>query len=234
MNKDQKTPPKLIMMRHGQSRWNELNLFTGWVDVPLSAKGIEEAVKGGNKIKDIPIDVIFTSSLMRAQQTAMLVMLQHSSEKVPVVQHPGQGKLEEWALIYSEKARKHTVPVYCAWEINERMYGELQGLNKAETIKKFGEKQVQVWRRSYDVAPPGGESLEMTAARSIPYFKDQIVPVLKNGLNVFISAHGNSLRSIIMFLDHLSKEEIVKLELATGEPIVYEYKDQSFIKQGLM
>ncbi|QLH36983.1 MAG: 2,3-bisphosphoglycerate-dependent phosphoglycerate mutase [Parachlamydiaceae bacterium] len=222
---------KLIMMRHGQSRWNELNLFTGWVDVPLSLKGIEEALEGGEKIKDIPIDVIFTSSLMRAQQTAMLAMLQHSSRKTPVIQHPGQGKLEDWGLIYSEAALKETIPVYCAWEINERMYGELQGLNKAETMEKFGKEQVQIWRRSYDVAPPGGESLEMTAARSIPYFKDQILPALKNGLNVFISAHGNSLRSIIMFLDNLSKEEVVRLELATGEPILYDYIDHQFFKQ---
>jgi 2,3-bisphosphoglycerate-dependent phosphoglycerate mutase len=225
-----KNPSKLILMRHGQSRWNELNLFTGWVDVPLSEKGMEEAIEGGKKIKDIPIDIIFTSSLMRAQQTAMLVMLQHSSEKVPVVQHPGQGKLEEWALIYSEKAREQTVPVYCAWQINERMYGELQGLNKAETIEKFGAEQVQIWRRSYAVAPPGGESLKDTAARSIPYFKEEIVPVLKNGLNVLVSAHGNSLRSIIMHLDHLSEQEVVKLELATGEPIIYEYRDHQFIK----
>lgn len=220
---------QLIMMRHGQSRWNELNLFTGWVDVPLSEKGVEEAIEGGKKIRDIPIDVIFTSSLMRAQQTAMLVMLQHNSEKVPVIQHSGQGKLEEWSLIYSEKAYKQTIPVYCAWEINERMYGELQGLNKAETMEKFGKEQVQIWRRSYDVAPPGGESLEMTAARSIPYFKDYIVPALKNGLNVFISAHGNSLRSIIMYLDNLSKDAVVKLELATGEPIIYDYFDHQFV-----
>ncbi len=219
---------KLILMRHGQSRWNELNLFTGWVDVPLSVKGIEEAIEGGKKIKDIPIDIIFTSSLMRAQQTAMLVMLEHHTEKVAIIQHPGQEKLEEWGMIYSEKAREQTVPVYCAWQINERMYGELQGLNKAETIEKFGKEQVQLWRRSYDVAPPGGESLEMTAARSIPYFKDQIVPVLKKGLNVFVSAHGNSLRSIIMYLDNLSKEEVVKLELATGEPIIYDYQDHQF------
>ena len=219
------------MMRHGQSRWNELNLFTGWVDIPLSVKGIEEAIQGGKLIKDIPIDMIFTSSLMRAQQTAMLVMLQHSSGKVPVIQHSGQGNLEEWALIYSEKAYGETIPVFCAWEINERMYGELQGLNKAETMEKFGKEQVQIWRRSYDVAPPGGESLEMTAARSIPYFKEKILPILKKGLNVFVSAHGNSLRSIMMHLDNLSKEEVVKLELETGVPIIYDYQDHQFIKQ---
>lgn len=222
---------KLILMRHGQSRWNELNLFTGWVDVPLSLKGMEESIQGGEKIKDIPIDLIFTSSLIRAQQTAMLVMLQHSSQKVPMIQHPGQGKLEEWAIIYSEKAHQQTVPVYCAWELNERMYGELQGLNKAETMEKFGRDQVQIWRRSYDVAPPGGESLQMTASRAIPYFKEHIVPALKNGLNVFIAAHGNSLRSIMMILDNLSGEQVAKLELATGEPIIYTYKDHQFFKK---
>lgn len=222
---------KLILMRHGQSRWNELNLFTGWVDVPLSAKGIEESIEGGKALKDIPIDIIFTSSLMRAQQTAMLVMLQHHSEKVPVIQHTGQGKLDEWALIYSEQTRKQTVPVYCAWQINERMYGKLQGLNKAETIEKYGKEQVHIWRRSYDIAPPEGESLKDTAERAVPFFKNEIVPVLKKELNVFVSAHGNSLRAIIMYLDHLSPEQIVKLEIATGEPIIYEYKDHKFMKQ---
>lgn len=222
---------KLIMMRHGQSRWNELNLFTGWVDVPLSAKGIEESIQGGQAIKGIPIDVVFTSSLMRAMQTAMLALLQHDSQKVPVLQHTGQGKLEEWARIFSEQARTQSVPVYTAWQLNERMYGELQGLNKAETMAKFGKEQVQIWRRSYDVAPPGGESLEMTAARSIPYFKEEIVPALKNGLNVFIAAHGNSLRSIMMYIEDLSKEDVVKLELETGVPIIYDYQDHQFIKQ---
>lgn len=222
---------KLILMRHGQSRWNELNLFTGWIDVPLSAKGIEESIEGGKILKDTPIDIIFTSSLMRAQQTAMLVMLQHQSEKVPVIQHTGQGKLEEWALIYSEQTRRQTVPVYCAWQINERMYGRLQGLNKAETIEKYGKEQVQIWRRSYDVAPPEGESLKDTAERAIPFFKNEIIPVLKKELNVFVSAHGNSLRSIIMYLDHLSPDEITKLEIATGEPIIYDYEDHKFMKQ---
>lgn len=222
---------QLILMRHGQSIWNKLNLFTGWVDIPLSEEGIEEAIKGGEKIKNVPIDVIFSSSLIRAQQTAMLVMLQHHSGKVPVIQHSGQEKLEEWSKIYSDISRKNTIPVYCAWQINERMYGELQGLNKAETIEKFGKEQVQKWRRSYDIAPPGGESLEMTAARSIPYFKDEVVPALKNGLNVLVSAHGNSLRSIIMFMENLSKDEVIKLELATGEPIIYNYHENQFIKQ---
>lgn len=221
---------KLILLRHGQSKWNKRNLFTGWVDVPLSAEGIDEALSAGKLIRDIPIDIIYTSSLIRAQMTAMLVMSEHSAGKVPVVLHPGQGKLEEWANIYSEEAKKNCIPVICAWELNERMYGELQGLNKAETAEKFGAEQVKIWRRSYNIAPPNGESLEMTAARAIPYFNKHIIPRLKENLNVFISAHGNSLRSIIMLLDGLSKDEVVQLELATGVPVVYDYRDGVFAK----
>lgn len=216
-----KKSAKLILMRHGQSEWNKLNLFTGWVDIPLSVKGVEEAVEGGKKIAHIPVDVIFTSSLIRAQMTAMLAMMNHSSGKVPVIQHPLGDKLEEWSRIYSDTAVNACIPVFCASELNERMYGKLQGLNKQETKDKFGEEQVQIWRRSFDQAPPEGESLEMTAARTIPYFRKEILPLLKNGKNVFISAHGNSLRSIVMFLDALSKEQVVQLELATGEPLVY-------------
>ncbi len=222
--------PKLILMRHGQSRWNELNLFTGWVDIPLSKKGIEEAITGGEQIKDIPIDIIFTSSLVRAQMTAMLVMAHHSSGKVPLILHPGEGKLEDWAKIYSKQAEESCVPVVRSWHLNERMYGDLQGLNKAETAEKYGAEQVHIWRRSYDVAPPNGESLKMTAARTIPYFIEKIVPQLEKGKNIFVSAHGNSLRSIIMHLDQLSPEQVVKLELATGEPILYEYQDGAIKK----
>ena len=130
--------------------------------------------------------------------TAMLAMSRHASGKVPVVLHPGAGKLEEWGKIYSQEAEKKTIPVLVCWELNERMYGELQGLNKAEMAEKFGKKQVKLWRRSYNTAPPNGESLEMTAQRSIPYFKDEIVPLLKEGKNVFVSAHGNSMRAIVM------------------------------------
>jgi 2,3-bisphosphoglycerate-dependent phosphoglycerate mutase len=224
---------KLIMMRHGQSKWNKMNLFTGWVDVPLSEQGIKEALDAGLLIKNLPIDVIFTSTLVRAQMTAFLVMSEHSSGKVPVVLHLGEGKLEEWAKIYGEDAVKETVPVYRSWELNERMYGELQGLNKAETAEKFGADQVKIWRRSYDVPPPNGESLEMTAARSIPYFKDKIVPWLEKGKNVFISAHGNSLRSIIMYLDGLTKDEVLHLELGTGVPVIYDFKQGKFTKKEL-
>lgn len=215
---------KLIMMRHGQSEWNRLDLFTGWVDIPLSVKGVEESIAGGKAIADIPIDIIFTSSLIRAQMTAMLAMLHHSSGKVPCVQHPGEGKLEEWARVYSDSSRDSCIPVYCAWQLNERMYGELQGLNKQQTREQFGAEQVHIWRRSFSRAPPGGESLEMTAARTIPYFQKQILPLLEGGKNVLIAAHGNSLRSIVMFLDGLTQEQIVQLELATGEPLLYTFR----------
>ncbi|WP_068470809.1 2,3-bisphosphoglycerate-dependent phosphoglycerate mutase [Candidatus Protochlamydia phocaeensis] len=223
--------PKLILMRHGQSQWNLYNLFTGWVDIPLSLTGVDEALKGGRQIKDEPIDIIFTSSLIRAQMTAMLAMTVHHSGKVPVVLHTGEGKLEEWAQIYSPETQAQTIPVIRAWELNERMYGELQGVNKAEMAKKYGAEQVHIWRRSFNVPPPSGESLEMTAARSIPYFEKAILPHLQGGKNVFIAAHGNSLRSIIMKLDGLSAEEVISLELATGHPIIYEFNHGQFIKQ---
>lgn len=222
---------KLILMRHGQSQWNLYNLFTGWVDIPLSGKGIEEALEGGRQIKDMPIDVIYTSTLIRAQMTAMLAMSLHHTGKVPVILHPGEGKLEEWGHIYGEGAAKQTIPVIRAWELNERMYGELQGVNKEELAQKFGSAQVQIWRRSYDVPPPNGESLEMTAKRAIPFFEKKIIPDLKAGRHVFVSAHGNSLRAIMMKLDNLTPQEVVKLELATGHPIIYDFENGKFTKQ---
>lgn len=224
---------KLILMRHGESVWNKRNLFTGWVDVPLSEKGIEEAIEGGKKIQDIPIDVIFTSSLIRAHMTLTLAMLHHHSKKVPIFLHPDQEKLDEWATIYDEKAKEEVIPVIPSWHLNERMYGELQGLNKKETAEKYGADQVKVWRRSFATTPPNGESLEMTAKRTLPYFDIEIVPYLKKWKNVFISAHGNSLRSIIMELDELDKEQIVQLEIATGDPIIYQYRDGSWTKENL-
>ena len=222
---------KLILMRHGRSAWNQQNLFTGWVDIPLDEKGIHESIEGGKKIKDIPIDVIFTSSLIRAHMTLVLALLQHSSGKVPVFLHPGEGKLDDWGQIYSEESKKKTIPVYRAWELNERMYGELQGLNKAETAQKFGAEQVHIWRRSFDISPPNGESLKMTSKRTLPFFDQTIVPYLKKGENVFISAHGNSIRSIVMELDALSEEEILKLEIPTGDPLVYTYQNGTWKKE---
>lgn len=222
---------KLIMMRHGESAWNQKNMFTGWVDVPLSDKGIQEALDAGDLLKDIPIDIMITTTLVRAQMTAFLSMSRHSSGKVPVVLHPGEGKLEEWGQIYGKEAAANTIPVIRCWELNERMYGELQGLNKTETANKFGADQVKIWRRSFDTPPPNGESLAMTAARSIPYFTDKVVPYLKEGKNVFICAHGNSLRAIMMRLDGLTTEEVLHLEIATGVPIIYNYQNDLFAKQ---
>lgn len=162
--------------------------------------------------------------------TAMLAMISHSSGKVPVIIHKGEGKLDEWTKIHSEKTAAQTVPVYCAWELNERMYGELQGMNKAEMANQFSPEQVQIWRRSFDVPPPEGESLKMTAARSIPYFENNILPLLEQGRSVFVAAHGNSLRSIMMKLDNLSEEEVMKLELATGRPVIYNFHNGSYEK----
>ncbi|MDP1835501.1 MAG: 2,3-bisphosphoglycerate-dependent phosphoglycerate mutase [Chlamydiales bacterium] len=221
---------KLILLRHGQSEWNRLNLFTGWVDVPLSKQGIEEALEAGKIIRDIPIDVIATSTLIRAQMTAMLAMVNHSSGKIPVVMHPDEGRLELWAGMYSEEGKKNIIPVLRSWQLNERYYGELQGLNKAETAEKYGVEQVKIWRRSYNTAPPKGESLAMTAERTLPFFKSRIAPALSAGKNVLVSAHGNSLRSILMYLDKLSEEEVVSLEIPTGVPIFYDFKAGHFTR----
>lgn len=224
---------KLILMRHGESIWNQKNLFTGWVDVPLSQKGICEAEEAGRAIQNLPIDIIFTSRLIRADQTWSIAMAFHHSHKVPVVQHEGEGKLEEWGTIYGEKAKLNIIPVYRAWQLNERMYGELQGLDKDETRAKFGVEQVQIWRRSFDVAPPKGESLKICHDRTIPYFNEVILPHLKKGRNVLITAHGNSLRSIVMDLDKLSEEEVVNLEMTLGKPVIYQFEDGKFKNESI-
>ena len=138
--------------------------------------------------------------------------------------------MEKWAHIYSDKAKDSCVPVHCAWQLNERMYGQLQGMNKQEMREKYGDEQVHRWRRSFDEAPPEGESLAMTAGRTIPYFKEKILPLLEEGKNVFIAAHGNSLRSIVMFLDQLTKEQVVALELATGVPLIYTFHGDKWSK----
>ena len=187
---------RLILVRHGQSVWNAANRFTGWTDVDLSEKGVEEADEAGLQLAGIRFDVVHTSDLIRAQRTAEIIMGRN-------------------------RASGDDVPTRYDWRLNERHYGALQGVNKAETAEKHGAEQVHVWRRSYDVAPPEGESLEMTAQRTIPYFIDEIVPDLEGGLNVLVSAHGNSLRSIVMHIDGISPEEIVSLEIPTGEPIHY-------------
>lgn len=224
---------ELILMRHGRSAWNGQNLFTGWVDIPLDQKGIEEATEGGKQIRHKPIDVVFTSTLIRAQMTVVLALLNHSSGKVPVFLHTGEGRKDAWGAIYSEKTKTNTLPVHIAQELNERMYGKLQGMNKAEMAEKYGAEQVHIWRRSFDVNPPEGESLSDTCERAWPYFQKRILPHLERGENVFIAAHGNSLRGIAMHLDGLTKEEVVKLEIPTGVPIIYNFEKGTWRKSSI-
>lgn len=219
--------PTLILLRHGQSVWNQANLFTGWVDVPLSMQGVTEAFDAGEMVADEPIDLIFTSTLMRAQQTAMLTMLKHHSGKVPTMIHD-QAELNERAKIYDKQSLENTMPVYIDWRLNERYYGALQGLNKQATREKYGDEQVKIWRRSYDTPPPEGESLAMTAERTLPCLHERIIPYLDEGKNVLIAAHGNSLRSIVMYLENLDKKQVLALELPTGKPRIYEYKNKQF------
>ncbi|XP_050204771.1 2,3-bisphosphoglycerate-dependent phosphoglycerate mutase 1-like [Mercurialis annua] len=222
----------LILIRHGESMWNEKNLFTGSVDVPLTKRGIEEAIEAGRRISNIPVDMIYTSALIRAQMTAMLAMTQHRCKKVPVVMHDKSEQAKAWSQIYSDETMKQSVPVITAWRLNERMYGELQGLNKVETAERYGKEKVHEWRRSFDIPPPNGESLEMCSKRAVAYFTEKIEPQLQCGKNVMVAAHGNSLRSIIMYLDKLTTLEVMNLELSTGVPLLYIYKDGNFMKRG--
>lgn len=214
---------KLILLRHGESEWNQKNLFTGWIDIPLSRRGIDEALEAGNVIQSLPVDLIFTSTLIRGIMTALLAMSVHHSKKIPVILHPGEGKFETWGRCYDPESEAQLIPVIKAWQLNERMYGELQGKNKQKMREQYGVEQVHIWRRSYDIPPPSGESLKMTAQRTLPYFEGEIIPHLKKGKNILISAHGNSLRSIVMSLNKLTEEEIINLEIPTGKPIIYAY-----------
>lgn len=195
---------QLVIFRHGQSVWNLENKFTGWVDVDLTPKGIEEAKAAGEKLKAFKFDEGFTSDLKRAQNTLTIALGVSGQNNLPITK---------------DKA------------LNERMYGDLQGLNKAETAAKFGDDQVKVWRRSYDVAPPNGESLKDTAARVIPYFEKEIAPKLKAGKNIVIAAHGNSLRALIMHLEKMTPAQILEFEIGTGQPRVYELNNDLSIKK---
>lgn len=186
---------QLVIFRHGQSVWNLENKFTGWVDVELTEKGVEEAKNAGLKLKGFKFDLAYASNLQRAQKTLALALEQSGQANIPVT--------------YNEA-------------LNERMYGDLQGLNKADTVVKFGEEQVKIWRRSYDIAPPNGESLKDTAARVIPYFENEILPKLKAGNNIVIAAHGNSLRALIMYLEKLTPAQILEFEIGTAVPRLYE------------
>lgn len=194
---------ELVLLRHGQSTWNLENLFTGWVDVPLSTQGEVEAMEAGKTLGDRRFDVVFTSTLRRACETASLLLAEMTHPHVETVR---------------------------AWELNERFYGRLTGLNKDAAREEFGEDQVHIWRRSYDVSPPGGESLADTAARSIPYFESEILPRVQGGERVLVSAHGNSLRSIVMQVDGLSTDEVLSLELATGDPRIYSWDGTSLVR----
>ena len=195
----------LVLIRHGQSQWNLDNRFTGWVDVPLTDAGRAEARRGAELIRHLKFDRAFTSALQRAQETLRIVL-----------QVIGQS----------------TLPIEADQALNERHYGALQGLNKAETAKKYGDQQVLIWRRSYDIAPPKektklnpegiSESLKDTAARTLPYFTAKILPLVTAGQTILVVAHGNSLRSIVMELDKLTKEQVLELNIATGAPIIYD------------
>ncbi|MDF0665302.1 MAG: 2,3-bisphosphoglycerate-dependent phosphoglycerate mutase [Nitrospira sp.] len=187
---------RLVLLRHGESQWNLENRFTGWVDVPLSAKGVEEAKQAGEKLRGFAFDRAFSSVLTRANETLRIVL---------------------------EVLGQTTIPVEKDKALNERMYGDLQGLNKAETAKKYGDAQVKIWRRSYDVKPPGGESLKDTAERTLPYYAKMIKPHLLKGETIIIAAHGNSLRALVMELDQLSREEVLELNIPTGVPLLYEF-----------
>jgi len=214
---------KLILIRHGQSLWNALNVFTGWVDIPLSEKGIEEALAAGELLKNETIDIVFVSTLCRALMTGMLVMAKNKMSKAPRI-------VGKDADLCNLDIKEMTTPVIQAEAINERMYGKLQGRNKDEVKKEFGEEQFKIWRRGYDTPPPEGESLKMTAERALPYFNKEIAAQLQSGKNVLVSAHGNSLRAIIMHLDQLSEEQVCKLEVPTGKPIIYTFENGTFTK----
>ena len=191
----------LILVRHGQSEWNEKNLFTGWENPGLTKKGANEAKNAGMLINNLNIkfDHLFTSVLDRAKLTGTIILENIKQKDIDIIENKA---------------------------LNERFYGDLQGLNKDECRQKWGAEQVQIWRRSYDVGPPGGESLKETGDRVLPYYLSEIYPLILDGKNVLVAAHGNSLRSLIKHLDKLSADEIVKLEIPTGAPIQYIFNDQ--------
>jgi len=198
--------PNLILVRHGESQWNLENRFTGWVDVPLSSKGEQEANQAGEKLKAYKFDKAYTSVLKRANDTLNTILKISGQTGIP---------------IEYDKA------------LNERHYGALQGLNKADIAKQYGEEQLKIWRRSYDVPPPKektelnpegiSESLKDTAARTLPYFEAKILPDILAGKNIIVAAHGNSLRSIVMKLDNLTREQVLELNIPTGVPLLYVY-----------
>jgi 2,3-bisphosphoglycerate-dependent phosphoglycerate mutase len=198
----------LVLVRHGQSEWNLKNLFTGWRDVDLTEQGVKEAREAGRKLKaqGLVFDVAYTSVLKRAQCTLDLMLEEMGQTGLPIVKDQA---------------------------LNERDYGDLSGLNKDDARKKWGEEQVHIWRRSYDIAPPGGESLRDTAARVLPYYIQEILPRVLRGERVLVAAHGNSLRALVMVLERLSPEQILKREIGTGVPIIYRLKGDATVASKL-
>lgn len=223
----------LIMMRHGASIGNEKNFFTGWIDIPLSPIGIQESIAAGKRIAEIPFDAVFVSGLVRAQMTAFLALSVHSLGKIPALIHQTGRRQVRWQRICDEKTKAQILPVYSALQLNERYYGKLQGRNKEMVKEEFGYEQVRLWRRSIDAPPPGGESLAMTKRRVVPYFTKKILPYLQKKKNILLVAHGNSLRAIIMYLESLSKEEVLSMEVITGEPTCYRYQNRKWHKETL-
>jgi len=217
-------PSTLTLIRHGQSIWNLQNRFTGWIDVTLSPQGIEEARKAGELLADQRFDIAFASTLIRSQETLyeILRLNRHCVGYRRV--HEGENPWYEHFQPGEEDA--HTLPVHFSETLNERFYGDLQGLNKDQARQEFGAEQVHIWRRSFDIPPPNGESLASTAARVIPYFKDCLIPHLRQGRHMLIAAHGNSLRALIMHLENMTPEQILAYELETGVPIQYELDTQ--------
>lgn len=230
---------QLVLMRHGESMWNDLKLFTGDVDIPLTEKGVHEALAGGRAVRQIDFDIVFTSRLVRAKQTALIAMTQNKFKRVPVLVRGGlygKGKtgdanrirLRDAAAKALETASCRMVPIYADPALNERCYGDLQGLNKTAAIAQFGEETVTKWRRSYDTRPPNGESLQDTYTRSVGFFEATIEPRLKEGRNVFLVAHGNVLRCLIAHLGGYSDLEMLRLQIVTALPYGYTYNGSEF------
>lgn len=211
---------RLILVRHGQSQWNLENRFTGWMDVPLSKKGMDEAISSGQKLKDVEFDTMYVSHMLRAIQTLHYILIASNSNRTPIIYH------EEKRIHDCEHHTgdpKSEIPIFMSVDLAERYYGNLQGLNKQKTREKYGDEQVHLWRRSYDVNPPSGESLKDTCERTTPYYEKYILRDLQEGKTVLVSAHGNSLRAITMHVENISEQEIPNVEIPTGVPIVYSF-----------
>ena len=211
---------KLVLVRHGQSQWNLENRFTGWMDVPLSKKGIDEAISAGRKLKDVEFDKMYVSHMLRAIQTLHYILIESNSKRTPIIFHEEKRINDREHHTGDQNAE---IPIYMSVDLAERYYGNLQGLNKQKTREKYGDEQVHLWRRSYSIKPPGGESLKDTCERTTPYYKKYIQKDLKDGKTILVSAHGNSLRAITMFVENISEQDIPTVEIPTGVPIVYNF-----------